>query len=185
MGVLLKVRSAAICAALSGLCALPVQADTLADALVAAYRNSNLLEQNRALLRASDEDVEQAIADIRPVVQFITTALTNTDDLPDYYLGFELSATMTLIDFGRGHMAIEAAHEQVLSTRAGLITVEQNVLFDAARAYLNLFTELQSVDLQRNSVTVISEQLRAARERFEAGPGVSFSYWFSPRWRSS
>ncbi len=33
------------------------QAETLSDALIAAYRNSNLLDQNRALLRAADENV--------------------------------------------------------------------------------------------------------------------------------
>ena len=33
---------------------LPAQAETLADALIAAYRNSNLLEQNQAVLRAAD-----------------------------------------------------------------------------------------------------------------------------------
>ncbi|MCL4675230.1 MAG: TolC family protein, partial [Pararhodobacter sp.] len=169
MGVLYKFRSVVLGAALAGLAIQPLQADTLADALVAAYRNSNLLEQNRALLRASDEDVQQAIAAIGPVVEFVTTALTNTDRAPEYRLSFALQATATLVDFGRGRMAIDATHQQVLSARAGLIVVEQNVLYDAARAYLMLFTDLQAVELQRNSVTVIAEQLRAARERFELG----------------
>ena len=46
--------------------AVPVaraQAETLADAFIAAYRNSNLLDQNRALLRATDEDVAIAVSD--------------------------------------------------------------------------------------------------------------------------
>ena len=38
------------------------QAETLADALVGAYNNSGLLDQNRALLRAADEDVAGAAA---------------------------------------------------------------------------------------------------------------------------
>ena len=49
---------------------LAVSAETLADALVSAYRNSHLLEQNRAALRAADEDVAQAVADLRPVLQW-------------------------------------------------------------------------------------------------------------------
>ena len=44
-----------------GLAALPARAETLADALIAAYRNSNLIEQNRALLRAADEDVAHGV----------------------------------------------------------------------------------------------------------------------------
>lgn len=169
MGVLTRIHVAVLGLALGGSAALPTHADTLADALVGAYRNSNLLEQNRALLRASDEDVQQAIAAIGPVVEFVTTALTNTSDAPSFQLSFALSATATLYDFGRGRLAIDATHEQILSARAGLIVVEQNVLFDAAQAYLSLFTDLQNVELQRNSVSVISEQLRAARERFELG----------------
>ena len=35
----------------------PAASDTLADALVGAYMHSGLLDQNRALLRAADEDV--------------------------------------------------------------------------------------------------------------------------------
>ncbi|MFN7599721.1 MAG: transporter, partial [Cereibacter sp.] len=49
----------------------PVSADTLADALIAAYRNSNLLAQNQAVLRAADENVAQAVASLRPVVAFV------------------------------------------------------------------------------------------------------------------
>mgnify|MGYP006182364703 CR=1 FL=1 len=45
-----------------------------ADALIAAYRNSNLLDQNRALLRAADEDVATSVAALRPVVNFVASA---------------------------------------------------------------------------------------------------------------
>jgi len=169
MSVLFRLRCAATAVALIGLGALPLQADTLADALATAYRNSNLLEQNRALLRASDEDVVQANAAIGPVVNFVAAALANSDNAPDYRISVALQASMTLYDFGRGRLNIDATREQVLSARAGLIAVEQNVLFDAAQAYLTLFNEMQSRELQRNSVSVISEQLRSASERFELG----------------
>lgn len=169
MSVLIRIRSVFLGMVLSGLAVMPLQADTLADALVSAYRNSNLLEQNRALLRATDEDTQQAIAAIGPVVDFIAAAVANSDDAPSMALSLQLVASATLYDFGRGGLSVEATHEQVLSARAGLIVVEQNVLFDAAQAYLTLFSAYQSVELQRNSVTVINEQLRSARERFELG----------------
>jgi len=38
------------------------RAETLADAMSSAYENSGLLEQNRALLRAADEEVATAVA---------------------------------------------------------------------------------------------------------------------------
>ena len=43
-------------------------AETLTDVLIEAYRNSNLLDQNRAVLRAADENVAQAVATLRPVI---------------------------------------------------------------------------------------------------------------------
>ncbi|HAR50894.1 MAG TPA: transporter, partial [Roseovarius nubinhibens] len=48
----------------------PVQAETLADAMVAAYSHSGLLDQNRALLRAADEDVASTVAGLRPIVNW-------------------------------------------------------------------------------------------------------------------
>ena len=42
--------------------AMPAGAETLSDALASAYRNSGLIEQNRAVLRAADEDFEKFCA---------------------------------------------------------------------------------------------------------------------------
>lgn len=57
--------------ALAGVVAVPAaRAETLADALIAAYNNSNLLDQNRAVLRAADEDVAVAVSSLRPVVSY-------------------------------------------------------------------------------------------------------------------
>jgi outer membrane protein len=150
----------------------PARAQSLADALVAAYRNSNLLDQNRALLRAADEDVLQAQARILPVINFITNFLTSSSGAPDYRLSFAISISMPLIDFGRGRLGIDLAREQVLSARAGLVVVEQRVLLTAVAAYLNLHSARQVVGLRRNNVEVIERQAQAARERFELGDGT-------------
>lgn len=151
----------------------PARAQTLADALVSAYRNSNLLDQNRALLRAADEDVVQAQARILPVINFITRFLTSTSGTPDYRLSFGVSLDVPLVDFGRGRLGIDLAREQVLSARAGLVVVEQRVLMTAVAAYLNLHSARQVVGLRQNNVEVIERQAQASRERFELGDGTS------------
>ncbi|MCA2010419.1 TolC family outer membrane protein [Cereibacter sphaeroides] len=148
--------------------ALPASGESLADALAAAYRNSNLLEQNRALLRAADEDVQQAVADLLPVVNFISSASTS-DTRYDLSTSLSLEASLTLLDFGRGRLSVAATREGVMATRAALVSIEQNVLLNAVTAYMTLYSDLQAVSLQRNNVTVITQQLRAARERFELG----------------
>ena len=43
-------------------------AESLRDAMASAYSNSGLLEQNRALLRAADEDVAVAASSLRGVL---------------------------------------------------------------------------------------------------------------------
>ena len=45
-----------------------VQAETLSDAFISAYRNSSLLDKQRATLRAADEGVAQAFATLRPSI---------------------------------------------------------------------------------------------------------------------
>ncbi len=159
--------------------AAPVaRAETLADALVAAYRNSNLLEQNRALLRATDEDVVQARSALLPVVNFVTGAnaarqersrLGSSSVLYPRSVSAQVSVEMTLIDFGRGRLGIEAAREQVLALRAALIGVEQGVLLNAIASFVDVQTALQVVNLRQSNVRLIDQELRAARERFELG----------------
>lgn len=173
MRVLKRCRTAVAAFGVGLMSVLPVSgpalADTLADAFVSSYRNSNLLEQNRALLRAADEDVQQAIAALGPVVQFVATATANSNQAPAARLSMELQASIPLFDFGRGRMAVDAARETVLATRAALVGIEQGVLLNAVRSYMAMYGSLQTAQLQQNNVSVISEQLRAARERFELG----------------
>lgn len=177
-------RLAASAALAVGLSALPAAAQSLADALVAAYRTSNLLEQNRALLRAADEDVAQAVAALRPVLAFVASMerrwvtvgrpatptrpaqRVETDELSAQVA---LSADLTLYDFGRGRLAVEAAKEAVLAAREGLRAVEQQVLLNAVVAFMSVRNATEFVALRQSNVRVIEQELRAARDRFEVG----------------
>jgi outer membrane protein len=151
---------------------VPVMAQSLADTFVAAYENSNLLDQNRALLRAADEDVAIAVASMRPVVSFVSrlqaSAQTGQAE-PSISLSFGLNAEITLIDFGRGKLGKEAAKATVLATRQALVGVEQQVLLDAVSVFMDVRTATEAVALQQATVRVITRELSAARERFELG----------------
>ena len=72
----------------AGFVGAPARSETLADALVAAYGNSNLLEQNRALLRAADEDVPQALGGLRPVLAFVAGASHRYQDPGENVVSF-------------------------------------------------------------------------------------------------
>jgi outer membrane protein len=159
------------------LAAAPASAQSLADSLIAAYRNSNLLEQNRAVLRAADEDVAIAVANLRPTLEFVTEFSTRTSTRQgtgamtpsgaSRSLTVGLQAQLTLIDFGRGQLAREAAKASVLATRHALTGLEQDVLQGAINAHLDVRIATEAVSLQRATVRAISEELEAARQRFE------------------
>ncbi|MFV0410493.1 MAG: TolC family outer membrane protein [Paracoccus sp. (in: a-proteobacteria)] len=166
-------RRSALAALLIG-AALPAAAETLGDTLVAAYRHSALLDQNRALLRAADEDVATAMSALRPVVEWalshqFTETNTEYSNSESTVTTLGLTASMTLYDFGRSRAAIDMAKESVLSTRYALLAVEQDILLDAVQAYMDVREAIEQVDLQQNSVRVLGQELQAAQDRFEVG----------------
>lgn len=151
-------------------------AESLGDALVSAYRNSQLLEQNQAVLRAADEDVATAVGTLRPVLAFQGQVGRSINSNPSLFSAgastsgaLTLSLSQTLLDFGRGKTDVAIKDELVLATRASLVNVEQQVLLDAISAYVNLALQTELVAAQQANVRLNTEDLRAAQERFEVG----------------
>lgn len=165
------LRHAAVAAVLGVMAALPARAESLADTMVAAYRHSALIEQNRAVLRAADEDVATAIARLRPVVQWIASHQYQRSEggRDSRNSSLQIGAEITLYDWGRTRLAIDSAKEQVLATRQGLVAVEQEVLLGAALAFFDMRRATEQVALQRNSVEVLSRERQAAQDRFDVG----------------
>ncbi|MBK4217044.1 TolC family outer membrane protein [Paracoccus caeni] len=153
---------------------LPAHADSLADAMVAAYRHSALIEQNRAVLRAADEDVASAIAQLRPVLEWVAGHSvarneTSAGHLTTRTTSLELAASMLLYDWGRSQIAIDAAKEQVLATRQALVAVEQDIMLAATSAFFDVRSATEQVALQQNSVEVLGRERQAAQDRFDVG----------------
>ncbi|SDI19098.1 TolC family outer membrane protein [Lutimaribacter saemankumensis] len=183
MSVSSRIRTKAI-AGIAGLCLavatpLAVRAESLADAMAEAYRSSGLLEQNRAVLRAADEDVAIAVSTLRPVVRWLGDVTRRFGDsatggLPARNIeqssaSLALSAELLLWDGGRSKMDLDIAKESVLAVRQALIGVEQRVLLAAVEAFMDVRSSYEIVTLRRNNIRVITEELRAARDRFEVG----------------
>jgi outer membrane protein len=176
---MMRKAFALIAVAVLGLAPMAAKAETLADALIAAYRNSNLLDQNQAVLRAADEDVAIAVSSLQPVIQFTIQSqwrnqefrnlagVTLDSDSLNSQLAF--SAEMTIYDFGRTALGIEIAKESVLATRESLISVEQDVLLAAVTAYVDVRLATEIVDLRQSNLRLITQELRAARDRFDVG----------------
>jgi len=168
----LNLRSLNTLAALAvgAMISTTAQAETLSDALVSTYRNSGLIDQNRAVLRAADEDVAQAIAVLRPVLGYLASVgYDDTSQSAGSSASLRLSVDMLLYDFGRSQLSIDIAKETVLATRAALIDAENTALFNAVNAFQAVRRSVVFVELRENNVRLLIEQLRATRDRFEVG----------------
>jgi len=143
-------------------------ADSLRQAMADAYRNSQLLEQSRYLLRIDDEAVNQAFAALLPTVSFV--AATSRDLVNDTSTTtFRLLGELAVYEGGSRINARLGAQEAVNAARQQLVSLEQQVLIDAVTAYLEVWEAIQIVEVRQRNVRVLTEQLRAARDRFEVG----------------
>jgi outer membrane protein len=171
---------AAAATVFAGASASQARAETLADALVGAYTFSGLLEQNRALLRAADEDVAAAGAALEPVLSW-TASITQNMGRTRNTAGFavvdtdslvargQLIAELLVYDFGASALNIAVAKETVLATRQSLIGIEQAVLLRALQAYTGVIEANEFVTLRENNVRVLTQESRAAQNRFDVG----------------
>jgi len=79
------------------------------------------------------------------------------------------TATQTLFNGFQTANRTRQAESQVMGARETLRVTEQQVLLDAATAYMNLLRDQAIVDLNRRNVEVLTEQLKQTRDRFNVG----------------
>jgi outer membrane protein len=83
--------------------------------------------------------------------------------------GYAVNLTQTIFQGFRNLNAIRQAKSTVQAAREALRTVEQTVLLDAATTYVNVVRDQAIVRLRENDVSVLSEQLKATKDRFDVG----------------
>ena len=81
----------------------------------------------------------------------------------------QLLADQVIYAGGRSRMAVDVAKEVVLATRANLVAIEQEVLYRAVTAFMEIRRTSEALALRENNVKVITQELRAARDRFDVG----------------
>ncbi|MEN3930725.1 TolC family outer membrane protein [Microvirga sp. W0021] len=155
-------------------------AETINGALVKAYQSNPDLNAQRAGLRATDENVARAKAGYRPSINATASvgrSFTNykrpgLDSSTDTYLSgrsIGLEIDQTIFDGFKTYNSVKQAESQVLSTRESLRNEEQTTLFNAAQAYMNVLRDTAILNLNRNNVEVLQEQLRQTTDRFNVG----------------
>src|ERR1700688_3358838 len=184
------IASVALAGAELGVSCADAAADTLEWALVHAYQNNPSLNAQRASLRATNENVPQALSGYRPklsvtanggydysstlaytVVQSVfpnTVQYTNFAE-PYEQRGIAATATQTLYNGNQTANKVRQAESTVMGARETLRVTEQQVLLNAATAYMNLLRDQAILELNQSNVQVLTEQLKQTRDRFNVG----------------
>ena len=162
--------------------ATPARADTMEAALLRAYQNNPQLNAQRASVRATDENVPQALSGYRPKVavtasgggQF-TNQLANgssgkkIEEGPQGPHAVGATLTQTLFNGNQTANKTRAAESQVFGAREGLRLLEQSVLLAAATIYMDYLRDAAILEVQRSNTKVLEQTLRQTRDRYSAG----------------
>ncbi|MFA6279298.1 MAG: TolC family outer membrane protein [Bdellovibrionales bacterium] len=151
---------------------------TLQDAMAGAYRSNPDLQAARAKLRATDEQVSQALSGWRPSVDAVAGAgasrqkiasgpLAGDESLSPSDVGIRV--TQPVFRGFRTEAAVKAAEANVLAGRAQLKEAEQQLLFEAATAYLDVAQSQTVLDLTINNEDILRKQLEETTGRFDVG----------------
>ena len=158
-----------------------VSAETLKDALSAAYMSNPTLEAQRAQLRAIDENVARANSNWRPTVSGSASvgqsrlensptpgnpqgSIVNSDDR-----NYQGQITQPVFRGFANFNARSRAEAEVRAGRAQLMQTEQQVLQDAVTAFMDVVRDQAVLQLNENQVQVLRRQLEASQDRFRVG----------------
>ena len=157
----------------------PAYGQTMSEALAAAYLNNPTLEAGRAGLRATDEQVPQALANWRPSIDLegdISRAETFSDartsggkDQIRTPRGIALNITQPLFRGFRTEAEISEAENTISAERYRLLAIEQEVLLDAATSYMDVVRDQAVLEFNVGNEQVLRRQLEATRDRFQVG----------------
>lgn len=153
----------------------PAMAETLFGAMKKAYQNNASLNSSRAGLRAVDENVAIAKSGYRPTLTGTYQygrSRNGTTDMSSTTGQVGIQLNQTLFDGFQTKNSVAAAESNVFAQRENLRNDEQNRLFDAVTAYMDVYQNRQIAALRRKNLAALNEQVRAATARLEVGEGT-------------
>ncbi|MEO5807913.1 TolC family outer membrane protein [Devosia sp.] len=174
-----RVNLAASIVALS-LAALTVggaQAQSISQALAAAYQYAPDLQSALLNAKVSAENVALAKSRKLPTIGGSITATdswqVNNGNLNDSKsLTAGLAYNQTLFDNFQTEAQIEAARAGAEAAEYQIQNTEQNVLLAVVQAYMNVLNDRELVALRQDNVSFFDAQLKSARDRLGVGEGT-------------
>lgn len=161
----------------TALATTPAMADTLRDALAAAYETNPTLTGAREGQKTIDEGVPIAKSRGRPNAGASVTYTeffprnggTGTSTSPDRVLNIGPSVSVPLYSGGAVKNSVKAAQNRVEGGFASLRGTESAIFSAVVAAYMDVIRDESIVDLNRANVGVLQVNLEATRDRFEIG----------------
>jgi len=156
---------------------MTAKADTIRDAMVAAYQQNFKLQAQRYKTRATDETVSGALAGYRPKVQAEAhygysqddksyNAGTNSDGTS---YGYGVSIEQPLFDGFRTQSAVSEAESNVSASHKDLLSVENDILLDSSTTYLDVIRDEGVVLFRKKNLTALRRELIGVREQYQRG----------------
>ncbi len=152
-------------------------AESLDEALAAAYMDNPTLLAARAELRGVNERVPQELSNYRPSV-FVDgqAGIERIDSDPPRGGATTNEPWEVLLDVeqplyrgGRTVAGVARAEAEVQAQRARLQSVEQDILLSAVTAYMDVWRDEAVLQLNINNEKVLARQLEATQDRFDVG----------------
>lgn len=146
-------------------------AESLADAVAMAYAHNPTLVQQRFTQKGIDENYVQTRAQYGPQLSIQATGNYTSEE----ELGFTASRTdgqviaqvsQPIYTSGQLRGQLRAAHANVLAGQQNLRQVEQNTVQNVIIVYAQVLRDEQRVQVARENVAVLQDQLRENRERY-------------------
>ncbi len=151
--------------------------ETLAQALASAYADNPTLNAQRASLRATDEGVPQALSGFRPNISAAASAGVQTFDSGNIHetlhpVGESITIMQPLFSGFRTTNGLKVAETAVLAAREVLRNTEQSTLLAGVQAFMDLVEAQATLNLQKQNVDFLSQQVKAAQDRLNVGEGT-------------
>lgn len=157
-------------------------ADTLEEALAAAYRNNPNIEDARLAVRSAREDSVQAFSNYLPGVGLNASyGVRHTDSQTTGFFGPQSTQSQLapitgsvqlqqqLYTGGRRSGEVQRARAGVEGARHNLRGTEQDILLAAIDAYLSVRRDAEIVRLRIDHVSGLERQVNGVRRRLEVG----------------
>lgn len=180
----MRIRASAVYVTMLTAAAAPVQAAPLSDEISALISDNPRIEAARNNLKAAQKAIDEAFSDYLPKLDLSADAghiysdsSTRRQSGQDNYAAGRESATLTLTqklwDGGAREAKFASAKLERDAASASLAATQQDVLLEAAVAYMNVLRQARLLDLSLQNERTIMEQLDLENERVQRGSGIA------------